>query len=431
VQPKTAAPLGKERVCSFSGDPHLTSFLGTQFDLHLEGVYTLLEYGEDVKIQMLIKNCGGNPSWLAGGLKVSCARQLAVQLQANTRALVVDHKTGGWVWCTEGACASRPYPAPLYKMCDESNRACVEGKRTLTGTDVTIDTVQFKVSVNASTSSLFGGIKLKAESSWFLSAPGACGGGPTSTNQLAPIGSRETGDLNAAQKTTQLFPCRRCIRGGARWAGFCQCNEFLVAPAAQLTSVAITNDARNTDSFIMPKTVYGSDGVDVMNNKVCLDALRAHPAGALALSVSALKEETEAIVAGCVADRIAGMDVTPRVQVDQLCMVAYLEGQRGNPDPNLCKLQRQCPPALQSSICDLRPNLDRSFVQPCASIKDKKQCCLSSERANSQNACIAGDYAGGAKCAAVEWLTAQSFSVQQAADSCEGATPLPAIARNY
>jgi hypothetical protein len=81
VQPKTAAPLGKERVCSFSGDPHLASFLGTQFDLHLEGVYTLLEYGEDVKIQMLIKNCGGNPSWLAGGLKVSCARQLAVQLQ--------------------------------------------------------------------------------------------------------------------------------------------------------------------------------------------------------------------------------------------------------------------------------------------------------------------------------------------------------------
>ena len=61
-----------------------------------------------------------------------------------------------------------------------------------------------------------------------------------------------------------------------------------------------------------------------------------------------------------------------------------------------------------------------SFVQPCASIKDKKQCCSSSERANSQNACIAGDYAGGAKCAAVEWLTAQSFSVQQAADSCEG-----------
>jgi len=324
-------------------------------------------------------------------------------------------------------------------MCDESNRACVEGKRTLTGTDVTIDTVQFKVSVNASTSSLFGGIKLKAESSWFLSAPGACGGGPTSTNQLAPIGSRETGDLNAAQKTTQLFPCRRCIRGGGYrtnvtqgWGyGFCQCNEFLVAPAAQLTSVAITNDARNTDSFIMPKTVYGSDGVDVMNNKVCLDALRAHPAGALALSVSALKEETEAIVAGCVADRIAGMDVTPRVQVDQLCMVAYLEGQRGNPDPNLCKLQRQCPPALQSSICDLRPNLDRSFVQPCASIKDKQQCCSSSERADSQNPCIAGNYAGGAKCAAVEWLTAQSFSVQQAADSCEGATPLPAIARNY
>jgi hypothetical protein len=64
--------------------------------------------------------------------------------QANTRALVVDHETGGWVWCTEGACASRPYPAPLYKMCDESNRECVEGKRTLTGTDVTIDTVQFK-----------------------------------------------------------------------------------------------------------------------------------------------------------------------------------------------------------------------------------------------------------------------------------------------
>ena len=41
-----------------------------------------------------------------------------------------------------------------------------------------------QVSVNASTSSLFGGIKLKAESSWFLSAPGACGGGPTSTNQV-------------------------------------------------------------------------------------------------------------------------------------------------------------------------------------------------------------------------------------------------------
>ena len=40
VQPKTAAPLGKERVCSFSGDPHLVSFLGTPFDLHLEGVYT-------------------------------------------------------------------------------------------------------------------------------------------------------------------------------------------------------------------------------------------------------------------------------------------------------------------------------------------------------------------------------------------------------
>jgi hypothetical protein len=81
VQPKTAAPLGKERVCSFSGDPHLVSFLGTPFDLHLEGVYTLLEYGQDVKIQMRIQNCGGNPSWLGGGLKVSCARQLAVQLQ--------------------------------------------------------------------------------------------------------------------------------------------------------------------------------------------------------------------------------------------------------------------------------------------------------------------------------------------------------------
>ena len=61
-----------------------------------------------------------------------------------------------------------------------------------------------------------------------------------------------------------------------------------------------------------------------------------------------------------------------------------------------------------------------SFVQPCASIKDKKQCCSSSERANSQNPCIAGNYAGGGKCAAVEWLTTQSISVQQAADSCEG-----------
>ena len=61
-----------------------------------------------------------------------------------------------------------------------------------------------------------------------------------------------------------------------------------------------------------------------------------------------------------------------------------------------------------------------SFVQPCASIKDKKQCCLSSERANSQNPCIAGNYAGGGKCAAIEWLTTQSFSVQQEVDSCEG-----------
>ena len=31
---------------------------------------------------------------------------------------------------------------------------------------------------------LSGGIKLKKESSWFLSASGACGGGPTSTNQV-------------------------------------------------------------------------------------------------------------------------------------------------------------------------------------------------------------------------------------------------------
>jgi hypothetical protein len=63
--------------------------------------------------------------------------------------------------------------------------------------------------------------------------------------QLAPIGSRETGDRSAAQ-TTQPFPCRRCVRGGGyKTAGFCQCNEFLVAPAAQLTGVAITNDARH------------------------------------------------------------------------------------------------------------------------------------------------------------------------------------------
>jgi hypothetical protein len=81
--PQTATPLGKERVCTFGGDPHLTSFLGTRFDLHLEGVYTLLEYGQDVKIQMGIRNCGPNPSWLSGGLKVSCAQELAVQLQVR------------------------------------------------------------------------------------------------------------------------------------------------------------------------------------------------------------------------------------------------------------------------------------------------------------------------------------------------------------
>ena len=64
--------------------------------------------------------------------------------------------------------------------------------------------------------------------------------------QLAPIGTSKILDRNAAQ-TTQLFPCRRCVRGGGPskdW-GFCQCNEFLVAPAAQLTGVAITNDARH------------------------------------------------------------------------------------------------------------------------------------------------------------------------------------------
>jgi hypothetical protein len=39
------------------------------------------------------------------------------------------------------------------------------------------------------------------------------------------------------------------------------------------------------------------------HTKACTDALRADAAGALALGVSALKEETDALIAGCVADR--------------------------------------------------------------------------------------------------------------------------------
>lgn len=582
--PQTATPLGKERVCTFGGDPHLTSFLGTRFDLHLEGVYTLLEYGQDVKIQMGIRNCGPNPSWLSGGLKVSCAQELAVQLQANTRVLVANYKAKGWSWCTRGDCASRPYPTPLYKMCDKSNRGCVEGKRTLSGTDVTIDTLQFKVYFDVSKWGFSGGLKLKRESSWFLSAAGVCGGGPTSTSQLAAIGSRLQGG-----QTKDYFPCRRCIIAGGYRGGFCQCNEFLVPQDAQLTSATIANDARNTDSFVLPQTTYFSaaspaaaatstlsafpavrdtialwspkfkrfarmssstvdrsderaDGtlplqwewekwqvVDARNGlvalwsptwkrflrmndktgnaaldfsdaradgvlpegwewerfqlvpgpsgtvalwsptwrrfarmdesrlsrsdvaadatlpaawaweafkvttlsspvadeaqahtKACTDALRADAAGALALGVSALKEETDALIAGCVADRLAGMDDAVTIELDQLCVVAYLEGQRRNPCPNLCKLQEKCKPEFQSSICGLRPNLDRPIVQPCAPLKDKQQCCSSSESANSQNVCISGRFPGGAACASVEWLTAQGLGVQEAAETCEG-----------
>ena len=41
------------------------------------------------------------------------------------------------------------------------------------------------------------------------------------------------------------------------------------------------------------------------------------------------------------------MDDAAHVEADQLCMVAYLEGQRGNPNsPNLCKLQRQHVPSV-------------------------------------------------------------------------------------
>jgi hypothetical protein len=50
----------------------------------------------------------------------------------------------------------------------------------------TYDAQHFAVQVyiDASKKALSGGIKLKAESSWFLSASGACGGGPASVNQV-------------------------------------------------------------------------------------------------------------------------------------------------------------------------------------------------------------------------------------------------------
>ena len=65
-----------------SGDPHVTDFYGTKFDLHTPGVYQVVKT-QEVDVQTTVKHCGGRNLQRLGGRIVGCNSLLQIKLNGG------------------------------------------------------------------------------------------------------------------------------------------------------------------------------------------------------------------------------------------------------------------------------------------------------------------------------------------------------------
>lgn len=291
-------------MCQSTGDPHIFPFIGGKFDIHHEGVFTVMQHKSFI-FQSKLTYCRPARAW-SGGLSLKCNFGFAVQTSEGQ----VFETNGGIKHILHNGkkvhkrLSRFPGPAVVRIKRKKMKIRGVAGTIMPADREFTILTKDYYLKL----------LTMKEYSSFFLSlsrngrkmfghAPGICGGGGQHTYVRPP--NMEASEDNQAKMRNggRLFgyPCKKCVAGLGYVGALCNCHEFLVQPEQQL----FHNKLKPGLWEKMGKPKLNQEKLLIASRK-CLKFIVAAPAGRLAWGHPALRSMLLSSVNDCALDSLSG-----------------------------------------------------------------------------------------------------------------------------